>query len=196
MKNIVFVGLTMMFVSTAAHAEPREDALSAMLRCSGISDKAQRLVCYDSAVVRVPAALNAAPPPIAAAAPPVRRERSGGFIAGLFGPGAPGRGPQTTTAQFGMESIADGGKQMEPGPIDGDTVDEISARLVKYDVDNGVMTLTLDNGQVWHQISGPSVGHLAQPASSYAVTVARGSAGAYIVRLSHFGRVLAVRRLR
>ena len=33
-------------------ADPRDDALSAMLRCSGISDKAQRLACYDSAVVR------------------------------------------------------------------------------------------------------------------------------------------------
>jgi hypothetical protein len=205
MRNIGFIGLTLL-LATAAHADPRDEALSAVLRCSGMSDKAQRLVCYDSAVVRVPGALNApaatisnGPPPVtASAAPPpvVHRQRSNGFIASIFGPDGPNRAPQTTPAQFGSESIANGGRQAYPIPMDGDTIDEIVARLVSYDVDNGFMTVVLDNGQTWRQVSGEPVGHLQRPAATYLVTVSRGGAGAYSMKLSHFARTLPVRRLR
>ena len=112
MKALGFAGLALL-VATAAHADPRDEALSAMLRCSGTTDKAQRLACYDAAVVRVPGALNppqpvsmpqasAVPAPAAAAAPaPVRRVRKG-FLSGIFG-STPSRAPQTTVAQFGIE---------------------------------------------------------------------------------------------
>jgi hypothetical protein len=207
MKNAGFIGFAVLLAAPAALADPRDDALSAVLHCSGMSDKAQRLVCYDSAVVRVPGALKAPPAPIntappqlasAPAAPPpvVHRQRSSGFIASLFGPDGPNRAPQTTPAQFGSESIANGGKQAYPIPMDGDTIDAITARLVSYDVGGGYMTATLDNGQVWHQVSGDPVGHLSRPAASYVVTIERGGAGAYDMKLSHFARTLAVRRLR
>jgi hypothetical protein len=207
MKNIGFIGLTLLLAATAAHADPRDEALSAMLRCSGMGDKAQRLVCYDSAVVRVPGALNAppasvnnAPPQVAnaASAPPpaVHRQRRSGFLASIFGPGGPNRPPQTTAAQFGSESIANGGTHAFPDPMDADTIDEITARLVNYDLKGGYMIATLDNGQIWRQVSGEPVGHLARPAASYVVTVSRGAdSGAYSMKLSHFGRTLAVRRI-
>ena len=197
MKYIGFIGLTLLLAATAAEADPRDEALSAMLRCSGTSDKAQRLACYDSAVVRVPGALNA-PSPLASTAPAppvVHRQRSSGFIASLFGPGGPNRPPQTTVAQFGSESIANGGTHAYPDPMDADTIDEITARLVNYDVRTGYLVATLDNGQIWRQVSGEPVGHLARPAASYVVTVERGGAGAYNMKLSHFGRTLAVRRI-
>jgi hypothetical protein len=203
MKNAVFVGFAASLLAAGlARADPRDDALSAMLRCSGMGDKAQRLVCYDSAVVRVHGALNAPPvmaPPqqAASAAPPVvHRRRSSGFIASIFGPDGPSRAPQTTAAQFGSESIANGGRQAYPIPMDGDTIDEITAGLVSYEVDGGYMSVTLDNGQIWHQVSGEPVGHLQRPAASYVVTIERGIAGAYAMKLSHFARTLPVRRLR
>jgi hypothetical protein len=201
MKNIGFIGTTLLLAAGIAHADPRDDALSAMLRCSGMGDKAQRLVCYDSAVVRVPGALNApaAPPQVASAsAPPpvVHRQRTSGFIASLFGPGGPNRAPQTTVAQFGSESIANGGTHAYPDPMDADTIDTITARLVNYDLRGGYLVATLDNGQIWRQVSGEPVGHFAHPAASYVVTVSRGSdSGAYSMKLSHFGRTLAVRRI-
>lgn len=205
MKVVGFIGLTLLLAATAAHADPRDEALSAMLRCSGTSDKAQRLMCYDSAVVRVPGALNAPPasinsaPPLVAStvsAPPVmHRQRRNGFIASLFGPGGPNRPPQTTAAEFGSESIANGGTHAYPDPMDADTIDEITARLVNYDLKGGYLIATLDNGQIWRQVSGEPVGHLARPAASYVVTVERGGAGAYSMKLSHFGRTLAVRRI-
>jgi hypothetical protein len=206
MKNTGFIGLTLLLAATGAEADPRDAALSAMLRCSGMGDKAQRLVCYDSAVVRVPGALNAppasvnnAPPQVASAAPAppaVHRRRNTGFIASLFGPGGPNRDVQTTAAQFGSESIANGGTHAYPDPMDADTIDEITARLVNYDLKGGYMIATLDNGQIWRQVSGEPVGHLARPAGSYVVTVSRGAySGAYSMKLAHFGRTLAVRRI-
>ena len=209
MKTIVFAGLFLLPAASAA-ADPRDDALTALLRCSGTSDKAQRLACYDSAVVRVPGALRApvAPPPPAPVAaapvvtpmtasvtPPVRRHRNDSFLDRLFGSG-PNRAPQTSVAEFGSESIANGGSRAYPQPMDADTIDEISARLVSYDLSGGPLVVTLDNGQVWRQVSGEPVGHLQRPAPSYTVTVSRGSSGAYAMKLSHFGRTLMVRRIR
>lgn len=203
-KGALFVGLFLLPVAGAA-ADPRDDALSAVLRCSGMSDKAQRLACYDSAAVRVPGALHAPAPvaaaPVAAApavasAAPVRRHRNEGFLDRLFGPGGPSRAPQTTAAEFGSESIANGGSRAYPQPMDNDTIDEITARMINYDVSSGFLVATLDNGQVWRQVSGEPVGHLERAASSYVVTVSRGGSGAYAMKLSHFGRTLAVRRIR
>src|SRR5258706_11563045 len=197
MKNTVFMGLFLLLAGSA-NADPRDDALSAVLRCSGTSDKAQRLACYDSAAVRVPGALRApSPPPVAATAgaPVVRRRPSNGFLDSIFGPGGPNRAPQTTVAQFGSESIANGGSHAYPSPMDSDTIDEITARLSNYDVSSGFLVATLDNGQIWRQVSGEPVGHFARPAASYVVTISRGTAGAYSMKLSHFGRTLAVRRI-
>jgi hypothetical protein len=202
MKNAVFIGLFLLLAGSA-NADPRDDALSAVLRCSGTSDKAQRLACYDSAAVRVSGALRApSPPPVAAAtataaapAPVVRRRHSSGFLDNIFGSGGPNRAPQTTVAQFGSESIANGGSHAYPNPMDNDTIDEITARLSNYEVSSGFLVATLDNGQIWRQVSGEPVGHLSRPAASYVVTVSRGGAGAYSMKLSHFGRTLAVRRI-
>ena len=203
MKRLGFAGL-LVLAATAASADPRDEALSAMLRCSGTSDKAQRLACYDSAVVRVPGALTAPAPapapqaasaaPMVAAPAPMRRVRKG-FLSGIFG-STPSRAPQTTVAQFGIESIADSGRQSEPGPIDGDAFDKITARLVSYDVEGGFMTVNLDNGQSWRQTSGEPVGTLRDAAAHYTVTISRGSASSYVMKLSHFGRQLTVRRLK
>jgi hypothetical protein len=214
MKNIVFAGLFLL-PAASAQADPRDDALTAVLRCSGTSDKAQRLACYDSVVVRVPGALRApatALPPVAAApvaaapiaaastmtasaAPPVRRHRNESFLDRWLGSG-PSRAPQTTVAEFGSESIANGGKQAYPQPMDNDTIDEISARLANYDVSGGYLVATLDNGQIWRQVTGEPVGHLQRSAASYTATISRGGSGAYSMKLSHFGRTLAVRRIR
>jgi hypothetical protein len=201
MKYIGFIGLTLLLLAaTAAHADPRDETLSAMLRCSGMSDKAQRLVCYDSAVVRVPGALNAPSAPVANAAPSgpaaAGRPHSGGFFSRVLGLDGPRRSPQTTAAEFGSESIGNGGSAAYPDAIDGDRIDEITARLVSYELNGGYMTVTLDNGQVWRQVSGGPVGHLQRPAATYVVTIGRGIAGAYSMKLSHFAPTLAVRRLR
>ena len=58
MKNVGFMGLFVVLAAMPVQADPRDDTLSAMLRCSGISDKTQRLACYDGAVGNASAALT------------------------------------------------------------------------------------------------------------------------------------------
>jgi hypothetical protein len=211
-KKIIFCGLFL--ACAAAQADPRDDAISAVLRCSSVGDKGQRLACYDSASVRLPGAIRApaaptamtaAPPPVAMASalpapdvpPPVRHARhSNGFLDKLFGRDGPKRAPQKTVAEFGSESIANGGAHAYPQAMDEDTIDAISARLASYDLSGGLLVATLDNGQVWRQVSGEPLGHLQYAASRYVATISRGGSGAYEMRLNGVGRGLPVRRIR
>jgi len=209
MKKLGFMGLFLLFAATPSQADPRDDSLSAMLRCSAISDRTQRLVCYDTAVARVPGALNnVAPPPaaaptpfVASAVPPpapvVPRRRHTSFMDRLFGPEGPNRAPQTSVAQFGSESLANGGTRAYPIPMDGDTIDQISARLVSYQFADGYVIVTLDNGQIWRETAdGNPVQHLVRPALSYTAIIGRGGGGSYAMRLSGVAREIPVRRIR
>jgi hypothetical protein len=205
MKSIGSVALFALLAATAASADPRDDALSAMLRCSGIADRAQRLVCYDSASARAPGALNstpstapvmanAVPPPAPALAP--RKKRGSGFMDRLFGSGGPKRAPQTTAAQFGSESIANGGSHAYPIAMDGDRIDQISARVVSYQFNQGYVVVNLDNGQVWQQTAdGNPIGRLSRPALAYSAVISRGSAGSYDMKLTDVARIVPVRRI-
>lgn len=129
-------------------------------------------------------------------APPPRK-RTGGFMSTIFGDGTT-RDPQTTVAEFGSESIANGGQHANPIPMHGDTIDQISARLVAASFASGFITVTLDNGQVWRQTaSADAIGSLGKPASSYTAIIARGNFdGSYAMRLSGVARLIAVRRIR
>jgi hypothetical protein len=207
MKAIGVAAWVLLLVTSAAQADPRDDALSAVLRCSGVGDKAQRLVCYDSAVVRVPGALNAAQPQaqsMTGAVPPpaapvtARPQRQSSWLSNILGPGGPSRRPQTTVAQFGSESIASGGREASPLPMDDDTIDQISARVIGYSFDSGYLSVTLDNGQVWKQTAGAGspVSHLSKPPLAYDAVISRGSAGSYDMHLSGYARTIAVRRIR
>src|ERR1700748_1516556 len=190
MKSIGFVALVALLGVTGAKADPRDDALSAMLRCSGIADRAQRLACYDTASARAPGALNSVPaspaPVMASVVPPPapavvpRKKRSNGFMDRLFGSGGPKRAPQTTVAQFGSESIANGGTHAYPIAMDGDRIDQISARVVSYQFNQGYLVVNLDNGQVWQQTAdGNPVGRLSRPAPNYTAVISRRSDGRY-----------------
>lgn len=203
-KNIGFIGVFLLLGAGLAQADPRDDALSAMLRCSGMSDRGQRLTCYDTAVVRIPGALNnAAPPAMASAVPPPaapvvpRRQRSRSFLDKMFGSDGPKRPVQTTVAEFGSESIANGGRDAYPIPMDGDTIDQISARLVNYQFVEGYVIVTLDNGQMWRETAdGQPLQHLQRPALSYTAIIGRGGSGSYGMKLSGVAREIPVRRIR
>ena len=191
---------------SAANADPRDDALAAMRRCSTVSDRNARLGCFDATIARAPVSAPgyAAPvrpaPEVTASAPPPApppRKRTSGFMASLFGDGPP-RDPQTTVGEFGSESLANGGAHANPIPIRGDTIDQFSARLVAASFASGFITVTLDNGQVWRQTAGAdALGSLSKPASSYTVIIARGNFdGSYAMRLSGVARLVPVRRIR
>lgn len=217
-KSAIFAALYAL--PAIAQADPRDDALSAMLRCSGMGDKQQRLACYDSGVLRVQGALRApayasppvppvaaaplaaapvimasAPPPPNVVPPPVRHIKRKSFLDRMFGADEPPRGPQRTVAEFGSESIANGGMRASPRAMDGDRIDAFSARLTSYDLSGGDLVVTLDNGQVWRQVGGDPVGHMQFAAPRYVATLSRGYSGAYTLKLSNSGLSLPVRRI-
>ncbi len=169
MKKTLVLAALFAAAFCAANADPRDDALSAMLRCSGLTDRNARLGCYDATISRAPGALNqpvrAVPPAAGAplaytpvpppAAPVAPRQRSEGMFDGILGTGGPARIPQTSVAQFGSESIANAGARAYPVAISGDAIDQISARVIAYSFDAGLVIVNLDNGQVWRQTPAP-----------------------------------------
>jgi hypothetical protein len=126
------------------------------------------------------------------------RNRPSGVFDGILGAGGPARGPQISVAQFGSESIANGGSHAYPAPRDGDTVDQISARVIAYSFDAGYVTVSLDNGQVWRQAPGGSpLGHLSKPPLAYTAVIGRnGPYGSYGLKLSGVAQLIGVRRIR
>jgi hypothetical protein len=207
MKNIGFIGIFVLLAGTGAQADPRDDALSALQHCSHIAKKAQRLACYDLAAKRIPEALNspALPPAVANAEPPPpppapepprpvpltpRPPQSGNSDMGK-------RAPQTTVAEFGSESVGDGGREAYPAPVAGDTIGQISAQVVNYQFVDGYAVITLDNGQMWHETATDRpLGHLARPALSYTATIKRDSGDSYAMTLSGVSGEIPVRRIR
>jgi len=209
---------------TPVQADPRDDAMAAVNRCTGIPDAKSRLACYDSAVMGVrgamlapapaapaqpsypppvpqhsftpagPAAQAAIPPP---APPPRQSHAPSGFFSKIFGDGGPARPPQTSVPQFGSESIAYHGDRAYPSHREGDTIDAISARLVSYRFAGTRLIVSLDNGQDWIETSGDSlVGYLAHPALYYSAQIERNSGGSYAMTLTGIFRPIAVRRIR
>ena len=156
--------------------------------------------------VRVPGALNAPrrPAPGHGRVPcrrprrPIapRKKRSSSFMDKLFGAGGPKRAPQTTVAQFGSESIANGGTQAYPIAMDGDTDRPDQRAGGQLSVQPGICRVSLDNGQVWQQTAAAirSAVCRGRPCLQSPI-IGRGSAGSYDMKLSHFARTLPVRRI-
>lgn len=60
-------------------------------------------------------------------------------------------------------------------------VDRIVSRMESYSLDRlRIFTVTLDNGQVWHQLSGDTdYAHWKKPAGSYTALITRGALGSF-----------------
>ena len=138
---------------------PASDAPAALLACRNISDAAARLACFD----REAAALAPAPRASGAAPTAVRP--------------APALDPQQ---QFGLPERAVAAKEVAAGTRAADAT-KIEARLVEIvPAVDGRAVFTLDNGQVWRQLS--QEGDLLAKQGD-AVTISRGLLGSYWLAL-------------
>jgi hypothetical protein len=133
------------FSAAAAAATAAEDVGAAVRACRGESDAVARLACYDRAVDRAQQpAVNAAPAPKAAA--PAAAAATGAPAAA-----APAAAAKTVEDNFGRErqiQAQEQKRQQEEARALGEleaTVTRIETRM------DGLMTITLDNGQVWRQ---------------------------------------------
>jgi hypothetical protein len=197
----IFCSMTLVVLAMlpfGAVAQSRTDAMSAVLRCTGINDNMARLACYDKAAGQTRAALASpeavAPPPAAQQSPSDDggRERGPNLFEKALGI-APERPAQTTVAQFGSETLTSNIPQ--PGHIRGDIINAIQARMTNYAFRGGLLTVALDNGQVWQQMpGGQKVGYFSKPALSYTVEITRGSAASYIMAISGIHMELRVLR--
>jgi hypothetical protein len=82
-----------------------------------------------------------------------------------------------------------------PG-IFGETVVQAQARMVSYSFDaNKKFTIILDNGQVWHQLSGDSsLASWHKPARGYLVTITNGAFGSHNLTVRDLPGMFKVRR--
>jgi hypothetical protein len=54
MKQVLFFAALIAAASSAANADPRDEALAAMQHCSALPDRDRRLDCFDVAMSRAP----------------------------------------------------------------------------------------------------------------------------------------------
>jgi len=117
-----------------------------------------------------------------AAARPAR-ERLG--LAPVQSPRAlPARPEDTAAKPFGLPT-----RQAE--------VDRVASRMKSYSFDAyGIFVVTLENGQVWRQLSGDTVlAHWNRPASGYAVLITRGFLGSFNLQVKNSPVMFKVRRV-
>lgn len=181
------------FFSGIAHADPREDLLQAINKCSTIGDDKARLGCYDAAAPRVRDVVSV--PPAAMTTPPTKEEEKSWFgfnLGGLFGGSAPA---QTTPQQFGQETTPQVQQNVETAKQE---VDSISAGVTEYSYTlDRKFIVFLDNGQVWRQMQGDTtVAHFNKAAKDNTVTIERGAFNSYDLSINDSNQTIKVIRVK
>jgi hypothetical protein len=134
-----------LLVMLAAGPAYAEDGIRAELdNCRSLANDAERLACYDRAAGRILAQpVTPAPAPAAAAAAAPAAAATAAANAPASTPGA--------ADNFGRERVlaAEEAKRQEQETRE---IGELSANVTDIDTRmDGLMTITLDNGQVWRQ---------------------------------------------
>jgi hypothetical protein len=145
----------------------RDQVMAGSFRCNGVADDRQWLNCYYGAAQPVRAALGLTPAPQAAAGPM---------------PAAP------IPAQPGFGIPAKAPPAME--------TNRVTARMKSYSFNRyHIFTVTLENGQVWHQLSGDTNdAHWTKPASNYVVSITHGFFGSFNLSVKGLAGLYKVRR--
>lgn len=181
MKKIVLTALMIALGAVPASAQPLQQQLS---RCLGIPGVLQRLNCYDSVAkgAGIPPMASAAPVPHTAAPAPAYRAPSAPVYPApvpAYVPPAPSLGSER------LPSAVAAARRPE---------NAVTAGVIKVVYDGtGRFTITLDNGQVWRQLSGDqsmlhgtrfSTAHITRGAlGSYDLTVDSRNASYRVTRL-------------
>jgi hypothetical protein len=175
----------------AAQAGLRDEVLRAMDQCAAITDKDQRLACFDQLGPQVKAAMAEAP---MAGPPTIEQQKSWfGFDFGdIFGT-SPGK--QTTPEQFGSENLPKPppkeGEPPPPGPIDSITANVSDYAFNPY----GKFVVFLEGGQVWRQIEGDTE-HAHFRHGDNTVVISRGLLGSYNLQINDSKVVYKVKRIK
>jgi hypothetical protein len=153
-------------VSTADLAL-RDSVMAEAFRCSGLADERQWLNCFYAAAQPARSRLGLSVPATALAVSPR--------------PAAP------PAPSFGLPSRSEAASQS----------DRVTARMASYSFDRyGKFSVTLENGQVWRQLSGDDVqARWNKPASRYVVRISSGAFGSYNLDVRNNPGLFKVRRI-
>jgi hypothetical protein len=211
-KVLILCGTVTVLVSALAYRPASADPLSPLLACRNVSDPTARLACFDresAALAPLPAAAQgtpaAAPAPAAVPAPaPQVAQAPAPAAAGTPAPAAPVSAapapaavpPRVASAanapeNFGLAPGVVTAKEVAAGSRPPD-LDKINAHITALALSNsGRATFTLDNGQVWRQLSSEG-DLLAKPGDE--VTISKGLLRSYWLQASS-GRGCKVTRV-
>jgi hypothetical protein len=209
-------GLTCLFVACShAQARPRDDVMAGAYRCAAIADSRQWLDCYYGAAqpARMALGLPSATPQQLdlLSSPPSGGQPADIALRDQVMAGATGcyalatertwldcyyGAAQPLRARLGLTPVLQAMSQrlaMPPVPVSRQPR-VIAAHMTVYSFDsNGIFTVTLDNGQVWRQLSGDtSFARWNKPASSYSVTISPGLLGSHNMRVPGTGHSFKV----
>lgn len=187
-KTFAAAAAAMVLALAGAPAPAEAQSLSGALKvCSWIEDDTSRLACFDRAVRELaeqpagaPVAVAPAPRTVAPAAPSNR--------AAAPAPTQPAAAPRTAAVATTPED--DFGKR----EIDRENrVDRVTARLVTArQAPDSKWVFTLDNGQVWRQIDGPTYG--IDDEDQPGVVIKRAFLGSFLMSIDDGPKGLRVRR--
>jgi hypothetical protein len=190
MRSFWLLSTAALIVSAVpAQADQTRDALAEFAKCSAVTVVIERLQCYDNAAVAAKMAL-AAPPGAAQQQASVETDADGddegGGVLSWFGLSSGGK-PARKAEEFGRPPArAEGPKE----------ITEISSRITKITRNPlGGAIFTLENGQVWTQISGDTteVRDLS-PTEDGGVKIERSFFGSYSLVFDERKGLIKVRR--
>ena len=175
--RFLMVILLSVFVAGFARADPAQDALAAIAKCTEIVDSAERLKCFDAAAALAKSAL---------AAPAQRAEESKSFL-DWFGFLRPAK-PVVKPEDFGKPAP-------EPGP---EELKQITATVAEFaKTARGRAIFILDNGQVWRQSEGDSTDvRPPREGAAMKVTIETGALGSYNLIIEGRNGLVKVSRLK
>jgi len=223
MKLPRFAFAAFLLVPLAAQADPRQDLVDGLAKCSVINDSIERLSCYDALYPQLKAAESIAPTASAPAAPQPSAPFVGPAPAApaatqAIAPAAapppvvdnrpwynPGRilgvapDEQTKPEQFGGENLA------PPPPPPGQVavnqppaeIDSITATVRDYSFNPyDKFIVVLDNGQIWQQIESDTGKARFMKGAKNTVTISRGMLGSYNLVVNDASVLFKVHRLK
>jgi len=168
-------------VPAAAQQHSQNEAADAAISCLDIADDGQRLTCLETATRDLKATRvrreDAVEPPAAAVSPP-----------------AESAADSTEEESFGAENLDSVRREKRE-----DTRRfRLEAKVIEFKLDPyGDFTATLDNGQVWRQLTGnTSKAHFGNSNRLYTVTIKKGPLKNYRMKINELGRWYRVKRVK
>lgn len=166
----VGTALTLAFAAPA-QAQATGDRDRALVGCSVVKNKADRLACFEAVAREVP---RSAPPAAAEAPQPAAAAPAPAAPVAAAQPSA----PRAAATDFGSETVRAPVRERESRP---ERPDKITARVASVTPRApGMWRVTLDNGATWD--FAESVSDFRVPGAQDEVEIRRGALGSYLMR--------------